>query len=202
MPDHEGQDIRRPDLEGPAVDADPTDPGGWGARFIGSLNLELGHLRDSQDATTNELRLLRKEARQAPALVKISSVFTLNTAAGQTMCQQGGSGAGVLIGGPEIGQQWSIRQIVVMGTTLAATPTGRAFFLVSAAPPNEQSPTSVVDIASALPSIAFYSPEQFYLAPNENLYMVIVGGTNAAQYVCSVALQQTSFVPRATETTV
>jgi hypothetical protein len=200
MVDHEGTDVYTPDPSAPD-DSDPSDPGGWGARFMGKIDLSIGRIGDAADAlsaTTLELRKLRREARALPALVKISSVFTFSTAAGAQMVQQGLQGAGVLVGGPNVGEQWSVRQIVCGGTTLGATPTGTAWFLVSAAPPNEQSITSVIDRATTLPSIAFYGAEDFYLAPNENLYMVVTGGTNNAQYVASVAYQSSPFIPRST----
>ena len=201
--DHDGASVIVPDPSAADGAPDPTDPGGWGARFVAALDLSVGKLKASQDATTDELRKLRREARQMPAMVKLSSVFTLNTAAGQQICQQGGSGAGVLIGGPEIGRQWSIRQWLVGGTTLTATPGGTAWLLVSAAPPNEQSITSAVDFTKlALPQSIFYSGDSFYVQPNENVYMVVTGGTNAAQYVCTITYQESAFVPRSTEITV
>jgi hypothetical protein len=166
---------------------------------MGKIDLSIGKLTDSQDATTRELRALRREARQQPANVKLSSVFTWSSAAGAQMCQQGLTGAGVMIGGPNLGEQWSISQIICGGPTLASTATGQAWFLVSAAPPNEQSITSVVAIAATMPSCTFYSPGEIYLAPNENLWMVVVGGVNGNQYVASVSYQASSFVPRATE---
>ena len=206
MADHEGTGVQIPPLEGVPDDAgaDGSDPGGWGARLVGKLDLAIGKLGDVADGTSNtarQLAKLRQEARQQPALVKLSTAFTWSSAAGAQMCQQGGTGAGVLIGGPEIGQQWSVVQIIVGGSTLAAVVTGTAWFLVAAAPPNEQSITSVMDSATTLPSVAWYSPGQFYLAPNEALYMVITGGTNGAQYVGSVAYQNSPFVPRSTEIT-
>jgi hypothetical protein len=202
---HEGTGVVSPDPSAPDGTGDPSDPGGWGARFLAKVDLQLGKISDVADGVgtvADEVRKLRRQARQQPAIVKLSSVFTLNTAAGAQMCQQGGLGAGVLIGGPEVGTEWSIRQIVVGGTTLTAAATGTAWFLVSAAPPNEQSITSVIDNATTLPSIAFYTPGQFYLAPNENLYMIVTGGTNNAQYVASVSYEMSPFVPRDTQISV
>ena len=208
MADHEGTSVLIPDLNEPDNAPDPTDPGGWGAQFAAKLQLQLGKLDtlgDAMNSTTDELRKLRREARQQPALVKLSSAFSWNSQAGAPMCQQNGSGAGVLICGPNVGESWNVLQIVVGGPTLSSVWTGAVYFLVAAAPPNEQSITSAIDRAlppAAGPAIAFYSPQQFYVAPNENLYMVVVGGTNGAQYVGSVMYQSTPFVPRGTETTV
>ena len=194
MPDHEGRDVAIPDVNRPE---DEQPESGWGARLAAGLDLQLGKITDGLDATTSEIRKLRQEARRQPALVKISSVFTYSSTG--IITQQGGTGVGVLIGGPEVGQEWNVRQIVVTGTTLTAAPAGVAWFLVSAGVPNELSPTSVMDFShAALPQVSFYSPDQFYLAPNENLYMVITGGTANTQYVCSVLYQNVPFVPRST----
>lgn len=201
-PDHEGTDVAIPDLNAPDDAGDPTDPGGWGARFVGSLNLQIGKLTASQDATTDQLRKMRQEARNLPALVKISSAFTWSSAAGAQMCQQGLTGAGVLIGGPNVGEQWIVRQIVVGAPTLAAAWLGQVYFLTSAAPPNEQSITSVsaaISPPTAGPAVQFFGDSQLYVGPNENLYMVVVGGTNNAVYVASISYQSSPFVPRATE---
>lgn len=194
MADHEGTSVVAPDLD--AVDGE--DGGGWGARLVAKLDLSLGAITDEQRATTAELRKLRQQARQLPALVKVSSAFTYSTGAHATIVQQGGSGVGVVIGGPPIGSQWSVRQIVVGGTTLGATPAGKAWFLVTAGRPVALSLTDVVDMAGTIPDVAFYGADEFYLAPNEKLYMVVTGGTNAVTYVASVSYQQSLFVPRST----
>lgn len=168
---------------------------------MAKLDLQLGHLDTAAGAMSDsakELRALRREARNMPALVKVSSSFQLSTAAGATMCNQGGTGAGVLIGGPNVGEEWRVRQIVVGGATIGTAATGVVWFLVSAGTPNEQSITSVVASIPAMPAVAFYSNEQIYLAPNENLWMVVVGGTNNQNYVASVAYQANPFRPQRT----
>lgn len=199
MPDHEGASVVAPDLTAP--DDAPGDGAGWGAQLIAKLDLSLGKLSSAQDATTSELRQLRREARNTPAQVSLSSVFTFQSGT-PFICQQGGSGIGVLVGGPEVGQQWSVKQIIVGGTTLTATPAGIAWFLISPTPPNELSITSVADFTGgALPQVSFYGERDIYVPPNSNFFMVITGGTNGVQYVASVTFQQTPFVPTATEIT-
>jgi hypothetical protein len=202
MADHEGATIAAPDLGVPDFQDGPAEGGGWGAQLAAKLELSIGKVTAAQDATTAELRNIRREARTMPALVKLSSAFQYSTGANAQMCQQGGIGSGVLIGGPELGMQWVVRQVVVGGVGLATAWTGTAFLLVSAAPPNELSVTSVADSIAAPtagPAVRFYSNEQMYLQPNENLYLVIVGGTNNLQTIASVSYQASPFVPRGTE---
>lgn len=183
-----------------ADDAPPADDGGgWGiaAHVQAAMDLSLGKLGDTiTDAITEQTRRLREEARAMPALVKISSAFTYSTAAGATVTQQGGTGIGVLIGGPEVGRQWHVRQIVVGGTTITAAPSGTVWLFAAAAPPNDLSLTSVVDFSTGMPNIATYSEDEIYVAPNENLWLIITGGTNATVYVASVTIQESAFMPR------
>jgi hypothetical protein len=197
MPDHEGN-VMMPDLNTPDVgdgSGGGDDSGGWGAKLFAKLDLSLGKLESTTAAQSDNLRKLRMEARNMPAITTISSVFTW--AAGTAIAQQGGAGAGVLIGGPEVGQQWHVRSILVGGTTLTATPAGVAWFLISPAPPLEQSITSVVDWTKvALPTNAFYGIGEFYLPPNTNLYMIVTGGTAGVQYVASITFQSSKFVPQ------
>lgn len=196
MPGHESSGVVAPDLQ--ADDDEGTPGGGWGAQFSAQLDLAIGKLGDRITSTLDDnLRKMRAEARALPALVKISTAFTYSST-GPVIVGQGGTGQGVLIGGAEIGRQWTIRQCIVGGTTLTASPAGVAWLLVSAAPPNELSITSVIDQATSLPLIAFYSEEQFYLAPNENLYLVVTGGTNGVTYVSSISYQESAFIPRQT----
>jgi hypothetical protein len=196
MPDHEGN-VSYPDLNAPDVGDGSGDGSseGWGAKLFAKLDLQLGKLSDVGQAQSEQLRKLREEARNMPAIVTISSVFTW--AANTQICQQGGSGAGVLIGGPEIGTQWHVRSIIVGGTTLTAAPAGVAWFLISPAPPIEQSITSVVDwTKQALPTNSYYGIGEFYLPPNTNLYMIVTGGAVGTQYVASVTFQASRFVPQ------
>ena len=201
MVDHEGNTVVAPDLNATEGEGggDAAPGTGWGAQLLGHIDLQVGRLTAAQDATTQELRALRREARNYPALVTISSVFTYQSGT-PFMCQQGGSGIGVLVGGPELGQQWSVKQIIVGGTTITGTPAGVAWFFISAAPPNELSITSVADFTkSPLPVNSYYSERQMYVPPNSNFYMVITGGTNGTQYVGSVTIDQTPFVPQRAE---
>lgn len=198
MPDHEGR-VTNPDLNATdVVNDDGSEPQGWGAKLAAKLDLQLGHLSDTADAAGSavaELRKLRADARHMPALVTISSVFTWKTGV-TTICQQGGNGAGVLIGGPNTGEQWHVRGIMVGGTTLIATPAGVAWFLIAPATPTDQSFTSVTDFTKqALPTNAYYGIGEFYLPPNTNLYMVVTGGGDGTQYVASVSIQASPFVP-------
>lgn len=204
MVDHEGTSVQvdDPNLpDGVSTNGHDDGPlGGLGARLSASFDLAIGKLGDTladQLDEQEQRRRMREQARALPTMVKLSSAFTYQTT-GPVICQQGGSGQGVLIGGPEIGDQWSVRQIVVLGPTLTSTVTGQAWVLVSAGTPSELSPTSVVDQAVSLPLVAFYSAEQLYVQPNENVFLVITGGTAGAQYVASFSYQVSRYQPRLT----
>jgi hypothetical protein len=192
--DDEGR-VVTPDIQGPDGSDDDDGGGGWGARLAARLDLSLGKLEEEATAQTSELRAMRREARNTPAVTKISSAFTYLSTGG--IVQQGGTGVGVLIGGPEVGQQWSVLQWVVGGATLAGTPAGVAWLFEAPAPPTELSITSAADFTrTALPWGETYSPRQIYVPPNSNLWMIVTAGTAAAQYVASVTIESSTFVPR------
>jgi hypothetical protein len=200
-PDHEGNLATVPDQLAPDTAPDSgAGPAGWGAALAAKLDLQIGRIDAGTDAVVSELQKLRREARLEPANVPIPpAVFTYQS--GQPfVSQNGGTGIGVLLGGPEIGREWSVRQILVGGTTLTATPTGVAWILISPQPPNELSITSVADFTKeALPQNSFYGEREIYVPPNSNLWVVITGGTNGTQYVCMATVQEQAFAPRSTE---
>lgn len=201
MPDHEGNVIS-PDLSGATPDdGGDGSPEGWGARLFAKLDLSLGKLSAAGEATNRELAKLRREARTMPAIVPQPFSFTYNNANSTVVpAQQGGSGVGCLIGGPDVGRQWHVRSIMVGGTTLAATPTGVAWFLISPGVILDQSITSVADFTkTALPVNAFYGVGQFYVPPNSNVWCLITGGTNASVYTGSITVQDSAFVPSGIE---
>jgi hypothetical protein len=191
--------------EGEVVAEDPPRPlrvdplDRFGAKLTTSLSasfeVAIGNVGDMLSRKLDEqLREIRREAELLPVTAKLSSAFTYQTS-GPVICQQNGFGQGVLVGGPTIGDQWSVRQIVVTGITLGSTVPGQAWILVSAAPPSELSPTSVIDWAQCLPSVAFYTPGQMYVQPNEKVYLVITGGTPGSVYVASFTFQVTKYTP-------
>lgn len=192
MPDHEGATAPAYDESAPEPEGGP----GISAAIAAQIDLQIGRVTAAQDRTTAELRALRKEATDSPASVVLPTQFTYSTAAGAGITQAQGTGIGVQIGGPEIGQQWSVRAIVVGGATLTATPGGTAWVFVSPAPPVDLSLINVIDwTKTALPANAFYGEREVFVPPNSNLWVVVTGGTNATLYTVVVHYLQSPLVP-------
>jgi len=197
-------DPNAPDTDTDSID---DDSGSWldafGARLSASFDLAIGKLGDTMLDHMDEMderyrQRIREETRALPAMAKVATTFTYSTAATASVTTQGGTGIGVLLGGPEIGRQWNVRQLFVGGTTITAAPTGQAWLFITAGLPNDLSPTSVMDRAGSLPLVSFYGTDEVYVQPNESVWIVITGGTNATQYLVTMSFQDTAFIPRGT----
>lgn len=208
-----GHDLAPPP-HGLGPHAYPDDPGNVGGEtrggladlpgalidFAAKLDIQLGKVAAAQSALADQMKRWRAETR-TPSRTKIPFSFTFQS--GLVNFLPGAPGIGVQIGGPEIGYQWSVRQIVIGGNTLTGAPAGVGWFLETPSVPSDQSPTSVMDFThAALPQVAFYGEGEFQIGPGSNLWIIITGGTNGVQYSGSVLIQQSVFGPVEAEVTV
>ena len=134
----------------------------------------------SLDNHTAELRKLLKAQdeyqKRGPLFVPLQ---------GQVTIDANGDPGVIDLGGPAYGQDWEIRQLVIGGLTWATTAMGNAIAAVqSSAPPINQTPglSAIQDHAASLPSVAFYSANQFHVRHPNRVYIIILSGTAGQQY--------------------
>lgn len=114
-------------------------------------------------------------------------------------CPAGGANFVLSPGGPDPGYYWLVRRIVIGGLAFTTAAAGTAEIYVSGlsfGPGASTGPmvsaltlSDLVDEASTLPNIAFYSSHQVVVLPQENLSARVVGGTAAQFYVMSAQIQ-------------
>jgi len=182
-------------------DGDGDGPGGLFSLLAG-LRIDIGRQADAIDGQTRAMQLLRRQIAFMPAMATVTAQFMYSTVATAGFAQGNGTGIGVQIGGPEMGRCWSIRNAVVGGGTIAQTPTGTAFLLVSPQPPLDLSITSVLDIANPLPARAFYSAREAFVGPNDNVWLYVAGGTNNQLYTVRLIVQDEPYLPTGAEVSV
>jgi hypothetical protein len=93
--------------------------------------------------------------------------------------------------GPDQGHFWYVRSIVIGGLSPTVTAAGRADIFVSASNLLSQPSLAAIgladwrDQAATLPDVSFYGEGELPLRLNEELFVVITGGTNGQQYVAA-----------------
>ena len=90
------------------------------------------------------------------------------------------------LGGPQRGQYWDVKNVVVGGPTWATSVNGTALLVVSAQMPSTAASVGiamVADEATSLPSPAFYSEGQVRVYPPDRVYVIVVGGSATTTYV-------------------
>lgn len=98
--------------------------------------------------------------------------------------------------GPEQGYFWYVRSIVIGGTDPSVVAAGTADIYVSAMLPNSSLTLAALGLAdwrdhqATLPSVSFYSRGALPLRLNENLSIVVSGGTATHQYVAACQFEQ------------
>jgi hypothetical protein len=90
--------------------------------------------------------------------------------------------------GPAYGRRWEIRNLVIGGLYFSSTVSGTALALRTSVASvglllSQINLADVVDQASTLPDVAFYSSGQFVLRAPEKLVIVIIGPTASTPYV-------------------
>lgn len=171
--------------------------GETGLDFFAGLKLQLGDLTDRVGDLTDQLAQWRKMQNEYPAMIQIVAVLTYSNTNPNAIAISGGNGVGVLIGGPDQGRCWSLRNVIAGPVQVTgAAPAGAPYFLVSAQPPQALSLTDVRDFGTAFPYKNDFSARQVFLNPNENLYMVVAGAAiNGTQFVVSCAVQDEPYRP-------
>lgn len=92
-------------------------------------------------------------------------------------------------GGPDQGNYWNVRKLVIGGLTTTTVAAGRADVFVSAGELRNVTTLAQVGIqdwedqAAALPYLQHYGPGELTLRHNEELYVIISGATALQQYV-------------------
>lgn len=173
--------------------SDLKEGSGFGIEIGGDLSIQVGRLADEME---KERKRRQRDALDTPARYQLATNFTFSTAAGAGICPNGGSGFGVILGGPDLGYQWSIRQVFVGGQFITTAPGGVAWLMRSASADPSLNPLNVMDFSHApLPSIAFYSTGELYVVQNENLFVVITGGTNGTTYTASATVEISRYAP-------
>lgn len=152
------------------------DDGGSGlfARVGVQLVASLGSVND-------EIRKMRRDLARARADVPRDrrenfSAFPNNQfpAAGNLVLS---------LDGPTLGVLWEVRQITVGGAAATAAPAGTAYVFSGVSPPNDLSLVGLRGLTSgSLPQIATWGTGTFKVYRQQNLYVVIVGGTVGSTY--------------------
>ena len=95
------------------------------------------------------------------------------------------------LGGPPVGRVWELRRLTVGGPTWETTVAGSLDLLVMPSQPayDGQSAAAslamLIDHASVLPAVAFYSAGQVLLRPGERLYAVVYSPSVSTYYAAS-----------------
>ena len=89
--------------------------------------------------------------------------------------------------GPAVGRMWELRSLAVSGTNPETSVAGNAYLLRSPTIPllNGGAPMGgqLIDVATSVPDVAFYSSRQVVVHNPAKLWIVINGGTASTQYV-------------------
>lgn len=98
--------------------------------------------------------------------------------------------------GPTQGFFWYVRSLSIGGLSPSVTAAGSADVYVIAGQPPAQADDLLSlglsdwrDRATTLPSPAFYGSGELVLRMNENLYVIVTGGTNLQQYVAAASIE-------------
>jgi hypothetical protein len=85
--------------------------------------------------------------------------------------------------GPQPGKQWSVKQIIVGGVLVTATPAGVAYVFATTAQPTDLALSTARDFSlTPFPVKGFYGTEAFVIESPANLWVVITGGTPGTYY--------------------
>lgn len=97
------------------------------------------------------------------------------------------------LGGPTQGEAWNVLALTVGGLTWATAAAGTALLVIAGQTPTNAASVglaAVVDEAASLPLPSGYSRGQVALKYGDRLYVIVVGGTIAQQYVAAIGAEQ------------
>ena len=98
----------------------------------------------------------------------------------------------LILGKPDAGTLWEVNAVTVGGSTYSTTAAGTAgLYRVSYPISSEPAITDLVDWASSLPSVAFYSSRQVIVREGEWLALVVSGGTAGQLYAAAASVTVT-----------
>jgi hypothetical protein len=153
-----------------------TDPGaGLSVDAALNLSLSLGRLADEM-AADREQRKLDNRRRQRLMPTDRPQVASGVAATGANLF--------LFLSGPDLGFFWEVRNIVVGGTLITSAPAGTAYVMIG--PGGAGSDLSLFNMRDnailAFPQVAYYGTRQLIVNQNQDLWVVIVGGTNGVTY--------------------
>jgi len=151
---------------------------------LGQTSLDaMGNLTASCNSLAQSMAR-RIEAERAyqygPTAIPISGVGTSPS-----------NGADFVFGlnGPENGYVWEIRRLVIGGPSpiTTPTPTGTAYFFVSAMKPSVGNPAmfDMFDSSTSWPNVAFYSGYQVVLHYPQRGWVYVTGANDSQQILCA-----------------
>ena len=136
------------------------------------INVGIG-MGDAIDRQTEELRKTRVNL-QRNTIVDASAVAAgVYPASGNLILN---------LGSPDAGVFWEVNHISVGGTDVNVAAAGSAGVYVSGTTLQSGGMLSNRDYTSFLPNSAYYGTHQFVIVDQENLLVVIFGGTAGQQY--------------------
>ena len=121
------------------------------------------------------------------AIEKIASVpsTVLVDMQGSEVVNAAGS-AVITLQGPALGRNWEIRRLAIAGPDPTSAVAGSAY-IYAAHNASVSMTTQWIDVASSLPSNAFYSAGQFVVRQGAKLLVVVTGGTEGQTIVAAGA---------------
>lgn len=142
---------------------------------LGPLHIAIGNLSE-------EVKELKKRLTQLQVDMPVSYVGT---------CPTPSATFAMDLGGPNEGRWWQVRSIVIGGSDITQTPTGVGWVVVMNSAPSANPPLFATRdwTKAALPQVAFYGSHELIVEPQEELWVVITGGTAGVQYTANAMVE-------------
>ena len=149
-----------------------SDPVSSGLKLWADVGLSIGQ----------DVQALNRQVGSLAAKIQNDTPVVYTTQASGTFVT--GSPLILNLGGPDMGYVWEVQNVVVGGSDYNTTAAGTAGLYVGpTAISASNGLTALIDMALTLPNVGFYGTRQVFINDQQNLYLVINGGTNAQQYV-------------------
>lgn len=159
---------------------------------VGPIELyaSLGTKLDEVNANLKKMQRLNFTRSRVPQDVRMFQSTTIGAAAPRT---------GISLGGPQAGFYWLVRRLIVGGVTFKTSAAGTAEVYITGLGGEAGAIvgpmisalglTDLVDQATSLPNIAFYTNRQLIVQANENLMVVIDSGTASQVYTATCQVE-------------
>lgn len=100
------------------------------------------------------------------------------------------------LGGPPQGHEWLGRRAVVASSPASTTVAGAAWWYKGpVAVASAQDPSTLVDMASSIPLVGWYSTRQFPVVFPEHVVVVLIGGTAGTYYAATLQVEDYAVTP-------